>query len=134
MNIRGLTHFISHVLLIGSERYGGSTLGSQKVPHSYGISLSGDKLSILCSVLTLMINPTKMSYSLFGGLFDGGGGLVITECLDLLLSLVCDLGSPEEEGGVLGLLENLALGFLGSLRGSTLDVLDQFLDVLAVLH
>ncbi len=32
------------------------------------------------------------------------------------------------------MLEDFILGLLGNLRGSTLDFLDQFLDVLAVLH
>ena len=73
-----------------------------------------------------MINPTKLSYSLLGRL--------VSETLDLLLSLIRDLGSLENNAGVLGLLENLALGILGSLRGNTLDVFDQLLDVLAVLH
>jgi hypothetical protein len=73
-----------------------------------------------------MINPTKLSYSLLGRL--------VSETLDLLLSLIRDLGSLEYNAGVLGLLEDLALGILGSLRGNTLDVLDQLLDVLAVLH
>ena len=82
---------------------------------------------ILCSVLTLMINPTKLSYSLLDR-------LVVSESLYVLLSLTCNLSSLEEDIGVIGLLEDLALGVTGCLRGDTLDVLDQFLDVLAVLH
>lgn len=81
---------------------------------------------ILCSVLALMINPTKLTYSLCDRL--------VPESLNLLLSLVCDLSCLEKDSGVLGLLEDLALGILGSLRGNTLDVLYQFLDVFAVLH
>jgi hypothetical protein len=73
-----------------------------------------------------MINPTKLSYSLLGRL--------VSETLELLLSLVCELGTLEKDRGVLGLLEDLALGILGSLGGNTLDVFDQLLDVLAVLH
>ena len=73
-----------------------------------------------------MINPTKLSYSLLGRL--------LSVALELLLSLVCQLGTLEKDSGVLGLLEDLALGILGSLGGNTLDVFDQFLDVLAVLH
>ena len=73
-----------------------------------------------------MIIPAKLSYSLLGRL--------VSETLDLLLSLIRDLGSLENNAGVLGLLEDLALGILGSLRGNTLDVFDQLLDVLAVLH
>ena len=73
-----------------------------------------------------MINPTKLSYSLLDRLFS--------KSLYVLLSLACNLSSLEKDGGVLGLLEDLALGILGCLRGDTLDVLDQFLDVLAVLH
>jgi hypothetical protein len=74
-----------------------------------------------------MINPTKLSYSLLGR-------LLLSVALELLLSLVCELGTLEKDSGVLGLLEDLALGILGSLGGNTLDVFDQFLDVLAVLH
>ena len=96
------------------------------LPPCDGLSLSGHKLLILCSLLTLMIIPAKLSYSLLGRL--------VSETLDLLLSLIRDLGSLENNAGVLGLLEDLALGILGSLRGNTLDVLDQLLDVLAVLH
>ena len=74
-----------------------------------------------------MINPTKLSYSLLDR-------LVVSESLYVLLSLTCNLSSLEEDIGVIGLLEDLALGVTGCLRGDTLDVLDQFLDVLAVLH
>ena len=74
-----------------------------------------------------MINPTKLSYSLLDR-------LVVSESLYVLLSLTCNLSSLEEDIGVIGLLEDLALGITGCLRGDTLDVLDQFLDVLAVLH
>ena len=96
------------------------------LPASDVLSLSGHKLLILCSLLTLIINPTKLSYSLLGRL--------VSKTLELLLSLVCELGTLEKDRGVLGLLEDLALGILGSLGGNTLDVFDQFLDVLAVLH
>lgn len=74
-----------------------------------------------------MINPTKLSYSLLDR-------LVVSESLYILLSLTCNLSSLEEDIGVIGLLEDLALGVAGCLRGDTLDVLDQFLDVFAVLH
>lgn len=96
------------------------------LPASDVLSLSGHKLLILCSLLTLMINPTKLSYSLLGRL--------VSETLELLLSLIRELGTLEKDRGVLGLLEDLALGILGSLGGNTLDVFDQLLDVLAVLH